>query len=324
MGRIKYLVSMRRTGQIGWIPVVLVSSIVVYVAIAVRTLASENDETHQYLIISAMFMGAVIVAFIAVSALNTLKRKLQLDKQEAEIKALFSRYVNSRDLLHQIDNKTREEVGSWIHGTLQPKLAKLAKDVRNARDGDFEKIANKIDEINERDVRAYSHILFPPELLISLEVGLETLLENRAELVLDSRFTSAANLGFSVINLKPDRSMSNEPIRFNVGRDLGYAIYRIIEEAVANAEKKAGTTKVLVTVNYENEMLLISVRDNGNPIAQEFEAGLGMSVIRAFTEKYEGTMSLKNVDGGVELLAQIPYTPMTVSEKLVGKFSELA
>ncbi|NBX50870.1 hypothetical protein EBT25_13305, partial [bacterium] len=101
MGRIKYLVSMLRTGQIGWIPVVLVSSIVVYVAIAVRTLASENDETHQYLIISAMFMGAVIVAFIAVSALNTLKRKLQLDKQEAEIKALFSRYVNSRDLLHQ-------------------------------------------------------------------------------------------------------------------------------------------------------------------------------------------------------------------------------
>lgn len=35
-------------------------------------------------------------------------------------------------------------------------------------------------------------------------------------------------------------------------------------------------------------------------------------------------MSLKNVDGGVELLAQIPYTPVTVSEKLVGKFGELA
>jgi hypothetical protein len=35
-------------------------------------------------------------------------------------------------------------------------------------------------------------------------------------------------------------------------------------------------------------------------------------------------MSLKNVEGGVELLAQIPYIPVTVSEKLVSKFGELA
>ena len=310
--------------KMNWVPVILALCVVAYVVIVVRVLTEKEDESHFLLIASAIIMGLMIIVYVIFGVLRTANRIWQLDRQEAEIKVLFSKYANSRDLLHQIDNKTREEVGSWIHGTLQPKLAKLARDIRNAQDGDFEMLADKIDEINEQDVRAYSHVLFPPELLISLEVGLETLLENRAELVLDPRFTSAANLGFSVISLQPDRSFSSEPIRFNVGRDLGYAIYRIIEEAVANAEKKSRTSKILVTVSFENEILSISVRDNGNPITPGFQTGLGMSVIEAFTEKYEGTMSLKNVEGGVELLAQIPYTPVTVSEKLVGKFGELA
>jgi hypothetical protein len=310
--------------KMNWVPVILALCVVAYVVIVVRVLTEKEDESHFLLIASAIIMGLMIIVYVIFGVLRTANRIWQLDRQEAEIKVLFSKYANSRDLLYQIDNKTREEVGSWIHGTLQPKLARLAKEVRNAQDGDLENLAAKIDEINEQDVRAYSHILFPPELLISLEVGLETLLENRAELVLDPRFTSVASLGFSVLTLQPSSESGEQPIRFNVGRDLGYAIYRIIEEAVANAEKKATTTKILVTVSYEIEILSISVHDNGHPIAPGFQAGLGMTVIEAFTEKYEGSMSLKNVDGGVELLAQIPYTPVTVSEKLVGKFGELA
>jgi signal transduction histidine kinase len=310
--------------RMNWVPVILTVFVIVYVVTVVRVLVAEEDESNSSLIMSAIVIGLMIITYVIFGVVRTANRIWQLDKQEAEIKALFSKYVNSRDLLHRIDNQTREEVGSWIHGTLQPKLAKLARDIRNAKDGDFEMLAERVDEINEEDVRAYSHVLFPPALLISLEVGLETLLENRADLVLDPRFTSAANLGFSVLTLQPSSESGEQPIRFNVGRDLGYAIYRIIEEAVANAEKKATTTKILVTVSYASEILSISVHDNGHPIAPGFQAGLGMTVIEAFTEKYEGTMSLKNVDGGVELLAQIPYIPVTVSEKLVSKFGELA
>ena len=104
---------------------------------------------------------------------------------------------------------------------------------------------------------------------------------------------------------------------------MAYAIYRIVEEAVANAEKKTETTKILVSVQYKNNKLCISVRDNGNPVIQGFQTGLGMKVIETFVLKYEGSMVLENQDGWVCLLAEIHYDPVTVYEKVERKFSEL-
>lgn len=313
---IKYLIELLRRDRMNWALVLLIFGLIIYLGGATMVLLFELDDSHVATITTSIFVGMIVVIYAIVGVARASARLLQIEKQDAEIRTLFEKYLKSRNLLETIDNQIREEIGSWIHGTLQPKLVKLAKDVRNSKSEELEQIAQRIDEINEHEVRDYAHKLFPPALLVSLEVGLESLLENRAELVLDVRFTNAADLRYSILNQGSEVSLSENSARLSVGRNLGYAIYRMIEEAVANSEKKFGTTEISVHVGLENDLLVISVRDNGEPLASKFEFGLGLSVIEAFSQKYEGTMSLHNVTGGVELLVKIPYTPTSFNEQI--------
>jgi hypothetical protein len=62
------------------------------------------------------------------------------------------------------------------------------------------------------------------------------------------------------------------------------------------------------------------VHDNGAPIPESTEPGLGHSIINAFVEKFDGKWSVTNVSDGVNLIARIPYEPVTVAEKLKFRF----
>ncbi|MEY4025938.1 MAG: hypothetical protein RL438_1451 [Actinomycetota bacterium] len=237
---------------------------------------------------------------------------------------LQGRYISTRELLFRIDNETREEVGAWLHGKLQPQLTRLARDIRTREITDLDLISQQIDEISEEYVRKYSHDLYPPGLAISLEVALETLLDGRAELVLDERLTNAADVGFPIWSREQSGSAlpaNQRKLRLHLGAEIAYATYRIIEEAVANAEKKSDTTRIGVEVRVDDNTVRISIRDNGSPVGEKVKAGLGLSVIESFMQKFDGTMSISNISDGVELLVSIPYQVQTVSELLNKRFS---
>jgi signal transduction histidine kinase len=241
--------------------------------------------------------------------------------QEKEV--VLTKYISTRELLFRIENETREEVGAWLHGTLQPQLVRLAKDIRTNKLNDCELVAQRVDEIAEKYVRDYSHSLYPPALAISIEVALETMLEGRAELVLDERLTNAADLGYAIWSSESETSSNKRVQRLHLAAEISYATYRIIEEAVANAEKKSSTTRIVVDVRVESEQLRISIRDNGDPISENAKAGLGLSVINAFMQKFDGTMTMNNVANGVEILVLLPYQAETIAAMLQKRFGGL-
>ena len=177
-----------------------------------------------------------------------------------------------------------------------------------------------MDEIAEKYVREYSHSLYPPALAISIEVALETLLEGRAELVLDERLTNTADIGYAIWSTESETSSNIRVQRLHLAAEISYATYRIIEEAVANAEKKSSTTRIVVDVRVESEQVRISVRDNGDPISDNAKAGLGLSVINAFMQKFHGTMTMNNVADGVEVLVLLPYEAPTLADMLHKRF----
>ena len=223
-------------------------------------------------------------------------------------------------MLFRIDNETREEVGAWLHGTLQPQLVRLAKDIRTKKISDCDLVAQRVDEIAEKYVREYSHSLYPPALAISIEVALETLLEGRAELVLDERLTITSDIGYAIWSSESETASIKRVMRLHLAAEISYATYRIIEEAVANAEKKSSTTRIVVDVRVEGEQVRISVRDNGDPISDNAKAGLGLSVINAFMQKFHGTMTMNNVADGVEVLVLLPYEAPTLADMLHKRF----
>jgi len=300
-----------------------ISAFVVFVSMQLFTslvLHFHENGQLRYLEIWNIAVGTVIACIFVIGAIDLSKRNIHFENVKNERIEIESKLENSQDLLFRIDNETRQEVGAWLHGTLQPQLTRLARDIRAQKESDCNLVAQRVDEISEKYVRAYSHELFPPALIVSLEVGLETMLEGRAELVLDHRLTNESTLGFSIASREPEKTVPDRPLRLNLGRERGYAAYRIIEEAVANAEKKPYTSRIVADVRVEEAVLRISVLDNGAPIPADFKPGLGHSIIDAFIQKFDGSWSLSNIDGGVELIACIPYTPVTVAERLQLKF----
>jgi signal transduction histidine kinase len=281
-----------------------------------------EDGQLRYLEIMNLVTGIIISTVFVHGAIDLAKRNLSFEAAKNESRAIQKKYVGTRELLFRIDNETREEVGAWLHGTLQPQLVRLAQDIRTENETNLDRVAQRVDEISEKFVRSYSHSLFPPALMISLEVGLETLLEGRAELTLDPLLTNASTLGFAIWSPESASGAQGGDLRLDVGVDRAYATYRIVEEAVANAEKKASVSRITVDVCVKDGNLRISVLDNGDPIPESAKVGLGLSVIDAFVQKYEGNMVFTNVDSGVSLIVLLPYQPITVAERLKRRFGK--
>ena len=294
-----------------------------FVSLEVISVVLLDDQVSgklQFLRMLNAVVGTAIAATFVYGAIDLAKRNINYAKSVEDKEVIQTKYTSTRELLFRIDNETREEVGAWLHGTLQPQLTRLAKEIRNNKDTDMDLIAQKVDEISEKYVRAYSHDLYPPGLAVSLEVALETLLEGRAELQLDERLTNAANIGFAIWSPDSGISENNRTLRLHLGSEIAYAAYRIIEEAVANAEKKPSTTRIIVDVRVEGEHVRISVQDNGDPISGNVKAGLGLSVIDAFMQKFDGTMAMKNIANGVEVLVLLPYQAETIAAMLQKRF----
>ena len=299
------------------------AAFVAFISLEIFSIVILDDQASEKLqllrMVNAVVGTSLAITFV-VGALDVAKRNLKYANAKKSEATIESKYISTRELLFRIDNETREEVGAWLHGTLQPQLVRLAKDIRTKKISDCDLVAQRVDEIAEKYVREYSHTLYPPALAISLEVALETLLEGRDVLVLDERLTNAADIGFAIWSPEIGISENNRTLRLHLGAEIAYAAYRIIEEAVANAEKKPSTTRIIVDVRIEGEQLQISVIDNGDPIPDNSPAGLGLSIIGAFMQKFDGRLLIHNVSGGVEVLVQMPYQVHTVAEMLNQRF----
>ena len=303
------------------------AAFVIFISLEVVSVVLLDDQASgklQFLRMLNAVVGTLIAITFVVGAVDLAKRNMNYAKSLQDKEDLQGRYISTRELLFRIDNETREEVGAWLHGKLQPQLTRLARDIRTREITDLDLISQQIDEISEEYVRKYSHDLYPPGLAISLEVALETLLDGRAELVLDERLTNAADVGFPIWSREQSDSAlpaNQRKLRLHLGAEIAYATYRIIEEAVANAEKKSDTTRIGVEVRVDDNTVRISIRDNGSPVGEKVKAGLGLSVIESFMQKFDGTMLISNISDGVELLVSIPYQVQTVSELLNKRFS---
>jgi len=289
-------------------------------SITVGTLHFYNNEQLRYLEIMNLVSGIIISAVFIYGAIDSAKRNINFENIKKEKSVIKTKFADSQDLLFRIDNETRQEVGAWLHGSLQPQLIRLAKNIREKKETDLNIVAQQIDDISEKFVRAYSHELFPPALFISLEVALETMLEGRAELILDERLTNASSFGFSIWSPKSGSPTTNTPLRLVLDAEQRYAFYRIVEEAIANAEKKSSTSRIVADIRIEGEEIRLSIRDNGSPILKNTKPGLGLSVIDAYVKKFDGSFSLENIADGVELIALLPYSPVTAAEKLSLRF----
>ena len=232
------------------------------------------------------------------------------EKSDAESIVVSKHNLQLLQQLGQLDMETRRELGAWLHSTVQPKLLSTARKAWSLHNDKSDEIAAEIDALNEDVVRRYSHHLFPIQLAIALVLALADLLHERATFTFDQRMFPVMDAALERLPI-PDMQTANRKsllaenqVFFPIKQR--YAIYRIVEEAVSNAEKKASATEITVDISIPDEHIIITVIDNGEPVSDLPAPGLGMRLIDSFTLLHGGSWNISNIPGGVQFQCKFP------------------
>ncbi|HWD06545.1 MAG TPA: sensor histidine kinase [Amycolatopsis sp.] len=97
--------------------------------------------------------------------------------------------------------------------------------------------------------------------------------------------------------------------------DLEVTLYRVAQEALANAEKHARASRIAVTLTYSGDVVLLDVRDDGagfDPAAPPCGDGtsFGLQAMRQRVRRMAGTFALESAPGdGTAVNVQLPAIP---------------
>jgi signal transduction histidine kinase len=237
----------------------------------------------------------IILSPLVIVALNVrLRSVMTVAEMGAAILAKTLEVENSHELLSELDIETRREVGVWLHGHVQSFNLSMARRMR-ALDSDVAReFADEIDVFTEKNIRAFSHQLYPAILEVSLDLALSDLLAGRAKIEMSDGL-SANKYTLQNLRVLPFRTR--------------YIIYRIIEECVANAEKKPSTKHISVEISLKENFLELNVTDDGGPVATPLVYGLGLRLIQDYLASLGGIFSVTTFGAGARFAAQIELKP---------------
>ena len=268
----------------------------------VRLIVS-GDRLSMLLLIVVLAMTALSVNEYLRERSANVRNVINLDLSAAQNTQLLAQ-------LSEVDTQTRREIGAWLHSVVQPMLLAIARKARSHESEVGNELAAAVDTLNEEVVRRYSHQLFPVQLEIALILALADLLEGRATYTFDQRMyplmgESAEQAPTPQFNERSVETLIPKgQVFFPIQQR--YSIYRIIEEAVANAEKKPSTTKIAVDISIPEDQIIVTVVDDGSPKTENLIAGLGMHLIDTYTLLHGGTWALSNIKDGVQFRCELP------------------
>jgi signal transduction histidine kinase len=85
------------------------------------------------------------------------------------------------------------------------------------------------------------------------------------------------------------------------------AAYRIALEAVTNARRHSGAATCTVTLRRDDGALRLWVRDDGHGLAEDREAGVGLTSMRERAEELGGTCTVASGATGTLVDARLPF-----------------
>ncbi|MBN9745120.1 histidine kinase [Amycolatopsis sp. A1MSW2902] len=95
--------------------------------------------------------------------------------------------------------------------------------------------------------------------------------------------------------------------------ELEVALYRVAQEALANAEKHAHATRIGITLTYTSDLVMLDVRDDGRGFASGDRGdgtGFGLEAMRQRVQRVAGSLTIESARGeGTAVHAEFPAIP---------------
>lgn len=84
------------------------------------------------------------------------------------------------------------------------------------------------------------------------------------------------------------------------------ALYRVVQEALSNVHRHARAVHVAVTVSHSGDVTEVRIRDDGLGIPPHPAYGVGLSGMRARLEEVGGSLTIRSISPGTEVVAMVP------------------
>jgi two-component system sensor histidine kinase UhpB len=250
-------------------------------------LVEESLNERHYIVGKAAMRDADGKArFLCTAAFNITQRKELEERQRRLSRRVF-----------EVSEEERLRLSRELHDRIGQPLAALRinLDVLRARfpseaQSELERQAVLVDELI-RLVRTLTAQLRPPELE---HVGLAAALRNYAE-------QASARYGFTVDVLGSEFSP-------RLPRTAERALFRIAQEALANAAKHAKAETVTIELDEADGEALVCVADDGRGFeATASREGVGLHTMRERAEEAGGRLVLESAEGrGTRVIAAVP------------------
>jgi signal transduction histidine kinase len=232
-----------------------------------------------------------------VSVFCELHRKTrQLESLNHDLRRLSSRLITMQD-------DERRRIARELHDGLGQELvaAKILLDRLGQRNSQqsVELAAAEASEMIDRaiqQVRSISHLLHPPLLD---EVGLRSALRWYLE-----GLTKRSGIKTSLDVQPPDFP--------RLAPELETAVFRIVQEALTNVFRHSQASKAWITLNWQEDQVVATIRDDGKGIGGRIAAlqpgsiGIGIAGMNQRAKEFGGELRLTNSEPGTLVEVVIP------------------
>lgn len=245
-------------------------------------LALAQSEARRSAVLMWLFaaLGLLLLAIgvFVVYAGRQRRRRLQSEIEFAALRDDIGRKL-TQQYVEGLENE-RRRMARELHDGVCNDL--LAIQMNMSKGQPSETTAQLIDNCRE-SVRRISHELMPPEFAYaSLDEVLRYFVMKQAE-VCEGR------ISLTYMSEAPGTDWSEVP------DSVALEIYRIVQEAVGNAVKHSGASKIAVYVQLSNNSLQAEISDNGTYCATG-RRGIGMDSMRRRAASINGDISFETAE----------------------------
>lgn len=237
-----------------------------------------------------------------------------------------SRDVSPITRVMMAEDRLRQEIANNLHGPIQTKLLlvwhsmkRLQKNLGHMSAGQIgevlDHIAADVEIVREKDIRTLSHRIHPALTRIALRPALEQLAV---------QFHEPLQIA---VEFDPTLARYDSPFENRIPEKVRLAVYRVVEEALANAVRHGRASRAKIKVGIKHGWLLkLSVVDDGIGFHPQAE-GLGLTLMRMRVGAVRGRLRIGSgddagtiVDVGIPLpkcYRVSPYKPLPGTERRI-------
>ncbi len=232
-----------------------------------------------------LLIGSIVLAALAIVVILYINRKRQeLDRQklitlekEKEAASLRARISGEERERKRLAQELHDGLGSLL-AAVKMQFSAVQKSLPDLESSDRYNQATKLLDDACEEVREVSHNLMPGTLI---QLGLKKSLEERILFISQSK-----DIDITFISHGLEKPLEEATT---------ISIYRIISELLSNIIKHAKATEALIQVNREDELIFITVEDNGEgfdwpPTGKP--SGIGLRNIQSRLDILSGSMSI--------------------------------